>query len=88
MLSGGRRLTALSAMCARKMPLARVACSVSRRNSSSSVASPWMQRRSKNTQVSISALGSGCSVHLRKYSAQRRTGCRHSAVRAIISPGQ
>jgi hypothetical protein len=86
--SGGWWVSALAAMWARKMLLPRVSSSTCSRNSWNSPSSPWMQRRSKNTQVSISALGSGWLTHLSKYPFQVASGCRHSSVMAIISPGQ
>ena len=75
-------------MCARNRLLPRVRLSMSARSPSSSSPRPATVRTSKKTQVSISAIGSGVSTHLRKYSAQTRRGWRHLSVMAIISPGQ
>ena len=85
---GGRIFSAFAARWARNRRLPRVVSSTSRRSPSSSAASPCTARRSKNTLVSISALGSGVLVQRRNRLRQVETGCRQASVRAIISPGQ
>ncbi|MCY1369685.1 hypothetical protein D9M69_567370 [compost metagenome] len=66
MPSGGVWVSALPTMCARKMVLPLVRSSTSRRRPSSSALWPCTARRSKNTQVSMRALGSGWPVQRAK----------------------